>query len=252
MAESPAKPAFHSPYLRNFGQTKRESLDHSIDLITKMCADTGRPDLGDTDLLDLGCGVRFSQAILTFDLPLKSYTGVDVYGEMIAFLQDTVDDPRFAYVHDDVHNSLYNPDTAVAIADSPLPLAGKYDLICGFSLFTHLAPDDFAAMLERAHAVAADDAWLYFTAYLDELTPGGHGYIDTLLLSLGLDPSAMAPVEERPDYREGNPEVPLQLSLYSRKHALELVEQSPWTLEAVLDPVPYAQHQFICRASPSR
>ena len=35
----------------------------------------------------MGCGVKVTQAILNHDIPIRSYTGVDVYGEMIEFLQ---------------------------------------------------------------------------------------------------------------------------------------------------------------------
>lgn len=240
---------FESPYLRNFGHTKHEVVEHAAGLIHSMCAATGRTDLGNTDVLDVGCGVRFTQAILAYELPLKSYYGIDVYGAMIDFLNQQVDDRRFSFRHHDVTNALYNPDATHTLATSPLPAPeAAFDLICGFSLFTHLAPTDFRLMLTRMRTVARPDAWLYFTAFIDELTPGGLGFVDEAFRALGASVADQLPEADRADYREGNPDVPLEVSLYSRRHAFELIDGSGWRVEAVNDPAGTAQHQFVCRA----
>ena len=74
-----------------------------------MCDAIGLTDLSRTELLDVGCGTKFSEAFLNHDVPIKRYVGIDIYGEMIEFLQHEVDDPRFEYVHLDVRNELYHP-----------------------------------------------------------------------------------------------------------------------------------------------
>jgi len=240
--------AFETPYLRNFGQNKTNTILNAVTLIKRMCAATGRPDLGQTDLLDIGCGVRFSQAILTHDLPLKSYRGVDVFGEMVTHLKEAVNDPRFQYHHHDVHNALYNEGTKASIADVTFPVPDESaDLICGFSLFTHLAPTDYRLMLEQSRRAARDGAQFYFTTFIDEMTPGGLGFIDNIMKGFGLTEHP-TPVEERPDYIEGNPDVPLQVSLYSRAHVMELIDGSGWEVEEIHDPFEWAQHQVVCRA----
>ena len=39
----------------------------------------GLRDLSESDVLDVGCRVRFTQAIINRDIPILSYTGVDVH-----------------------------------------------------------------------------------------------------------------------------------------------------------------------------
>jgi SAM-dependent methyltransferase len=241
---------FNSPFGRNAGQlSEQELVVNARELIAAMCEATERVDLGGTDLLDVGCGVRFTQAILANDLPVGSYTGVDVFGRLVEFLNQTVTDARFTYHHHDVLNALYNPEASETLATSPLPCPdASYDLICGFSLFTHLAPADFRLMLERTRVLARPGAWLYFTAFVDEVTASGEGFVDRYFSAMGLGAEDQLPEAERPRYREGNPEVPLDVSLYSRSHAMELIEGSGWQVVAVHDPARTAQHQFVCRA----
>ena len=42
---------------------------------------------------------------------------------------------------------MYNPRAQPMSAYERLPVTGHYDVIMGFSLFTHLAPEDSASML---------------------------------------------------------------------------------------------------------
>jgi hypothetical protein len=57
-------------------------LDAAVWLIGHMCEHVGVRDLGGTDVLDVGCGVRFTQAFLNRSLPVRSYVGVDVSSEV--------------------------------------------------------------------------------------------------------------------------------------------------------------------------
>jgi SAM-dependent methyltransferase len=114
------------------------SIESAVWLIEHMCSLLGLDGLGNTDLLDVGCGIKFSQALINRSLPIKRYVGIDVYREMIAYLRETVDDPRFEYFHIDVHNQRYNPDGDVLSEDTRLPVGDrKFDVICLFSVFTH-------------------------------------------------------------------------------------------------------------------
>jgi hypothetical protein len=83
---------------------------------------------------------------------------------------------------------------------------------------------------------------------VNELTPGGHGLIDGV--QRNLDPeqrarqaAAPAPV---PDFVDAGPGT-LQWALYSRKHALALIEGTGWRVESLNDPEEYIQHYFVCR-----
>ena len=71
----------------------------------------------------MGCGVKFTTTILNEGVPVKRYVGVDVFREMIEFLQANVDDPRFEFHHVDLRNERYNPDGAPLSSVAALPLA---------------------------------------------------------------------------------------------------------------------------------
>ena len=51
------------------GQRKDEdeSITSAVRAIEHMCADLGLEDLGMSDVLDVGCGVKFTQALLNHD-----------------------------------------------------------------------------------------------------------------------------------------------------------------------------------------
>jgi hypothetical protein len=64
-----------------------EAVAGATFLIRHVCDTLGLADLSNHDVLDVGCGTRFTQAFLEQGLPIKSYVGVDVYREMIEFLR---------------------------------------------------------------------------------------------------------------------------------------------------------------------
>jgi SAM-dependent methyltransferase len=86
--------------------------ESALFLIRHACESLGLVDLADCEVLDVGCGTKFTHAFLNHDIPVKRYVGVDVYREMIDFLRANVTDPRFEYHHVNVRNELYNPDAA--------------------------------------------------------------------------------------------------------------------------------------------
>jgi SAM-dependent methyltransferase len=227
----------------------RTSLEEVATLI-------GVDDLGDVELLDIGCGVKFTQAILSFGLPMRAYAGVDVYGEMIQFLRGQVSDPRFTFAHLDAHNDLYNPSGAPMSPDLELGVGDRaFDVVTMYSVVTHLNPDDFRTILAIALRHARPGAWLFFTAFLNELTAGGHGFIDNLgpALEAGVNPEATeaarrAGVVTVEPFVDADPSQPLMYALYSRQFATEIVGESGWGLVDVLDPLPHRQHLFVCRA----
>ena len=140
-------------------RNEERSLASAVWLLQDMCDVLGVPDLGETDVLDVGCGVKFSQALLNCGLPVRSYTGVDVYAELIAFLQQNVEDDRFEYHHIAVHNELYNPAAPPMTVDTDFGVGTRtFDLICLFSVFTHLAPHDYVTMLQLLSRYPRDRA----------------------------------------------------------------------------------------------
>ena len=75
------------------------SVGNAVEIIGHMSKQLGLANLGATKLLDVGCGSKFTQAILDRNLPIGEYVGIDVYAEMIEFLQSSVGDSRFSFHH---------------------------------------------------------------------------------------------------------------------------------------------------------
>jgi SAM-dependent methyltransferase len=80
-------------------------------LIEKTLDACGLTSLAETNVLDVGCGTRFTQTLINRKkFALKSYTGIDVDKSVIDWLKANVEakDERFHYAHWDVVNALYN------------------------------------------------------------------------------------------------------------------------------------------------
>jgi SAM-dependent methyltransferase len=223
-------------------------------LLEQLCELVGVEDLSRCDVLDVGCGVKFTQAILNHGIPIKSYVGLDVYREMIEFLSSNVHDPRFEYHHVDVRNDLYNPDAPPMTVGTDLGLGDRtFDVICLYSVFTHLAPSDYVTMLKLVRRHIRPDGRLVYTLFIDELTAQGHGLMDFFerTLSQGQNdfgPNAAADtVRQVLPFRDLDPKRRLMYALYSRQHAQELVEGTGWEPLRLVPPTEHAQHIFVCR-----
>src|SRR5262249_32040251 len=95
---------------RNAGGDPATAAQDAAWLIDHLCGHLGVPDLDELAVLDVGCGVRFTQAIANRGIPIGRYAGVDVSRDVIAFLRANVADPRFEFFHLDAQNDLYNPN----------------------------------------------------------------------------------------------------------------------------------------------
>jgi SAM-dependent methyltransferase len=229
-------------------------------LIRHVCDAIGVSDLSSTELLDVGCGTKFSEAFLNHEVPIKGYVGVDVYGEMIEFLQREVDDPRFEYVHFDVRNELYNPDAAPMTASTDIGIGPRrFDLVWLFSVFTHLNPEDFRSMLHLVRRHVRDSGTLFFTVFLNERTDSEYGATEALSRAIeaavaenrDLPPELVEALgrdaEGVPDFVDMYPDRPLMAAMYSRRYALELIDAAGWKVETILPPNEFAQHSVVCR-----
>ena len=182
----------------------------------------GLVDLAKSDVLDVGCGVRFTQAIVNCDIPIGSYTGVDVYRPLIEYLQREVDDPRFRFLHWDAQNDRYNPEGVKLTPESRLPIRGDFDIIWLFSVFTHLYPDDASALLSILRQHVRPNGALFFSAFVDDV---------------------VARFEDR------IPEDPLAYPCYSKSYMEQLIVGAGWTVSYVGPPSHehFIQHYFVCR-----
>ena len=226
-------------------------------LIRYACDTLGLSDLGGKEVLDVGCGTKFTQAFLNNDLPIGRYVGIDVYAEMIEFLQTNVADPRFDHRHLDVRNELYNPDAPPMTEHTDLGVGDRrFDVIWLFSVFTHLNPDDYRVMLKLLRRHVRPGGRLLYTLFVDEFTEGGFGHTDKMDRALrereaeqGGDSGPTTGQRTVEPFRDVFPDQPLRCALYSREHAFELIEGTGWSPLELLPPNEYAQHLFVCAPS---
>lgn len=243
--------------VRNSFTDQKLAVDGAEWLITHMCEHLGIPDLGSVEVLDVGCGVRFSQAIVNRGIPVKHYVGIDTAGPVIDFLQQQVSDPRLEYHHLDAHNELYNPRGRPLAALTVPQLEGrKFDVICLFSVFTHLDPEDYTAMLRLLRRYVKSDGRLFYTLFINEPTEGGYGYVDQMVNAISTsdpnDPQVTAAVGEAiarghdvPDFQDVVPNHPMRCALYSRRYALDLIDGTGWEVVGLFPPDVHLQHHIV-------
>jgi SAM-dependent methyltransferase len=155
------------PHLRRTAQRGDGWLRSAGELVDLLCRTFGVDDLGDQRILDVGCGTKLTKYFFDGHAPVGHYTGIDAYGEVVDFLRSNVSDPRFSYHHIDVHNEAYNPG-GQPLADLPaLPVGDEtFDIICLFSVFTHLAPHDYQPMLRLLRPCVRPDGGLLYSLFV--------------------------------------------------------------------------------------
>ena len=119
------------------------------------------------DVLDVGCGVGRVAIGLTTYLTGR-YEGFDVDPELVAWCQENISPryPNFRFTHVNVFNGTYNPQGAPA-RESVFPYPdASFDLIVGFSIFTHLLPEDANHYLSESRRVLRRGGRLLFTFFL--------------------------------------------------------------------------------------
>jgi len=236
-----------------------QSSRFTVDLLTRVA---GRDDLSEIELLDVGCGTKVVKRLLDDSLPIGHYTGIDVSSEVIDWLRANVSRPEFEFHHFNAHNDLYNPEGAPLASFDLLPVGpARFDLISLFSVFTHLAPDDFTAMLRLLRRHIKPDGKLLFSLYLDDPE---HPSLLAEAVRNGLnsdDPEVRARMTEAvekgrrhaeaaghdPRFSDEIPGQPLMVARYRRDYALELFEDTGWDIESIHPPERYIQHYVVCR-----
>ena len=129
----------------------------------------GYSDLSEQDVLDMGCGVRFTQTIINRDIPIKSYTGIDVDEPLISYLTNTVQDTRFSFHYWHIYNEKYNTrgEKLTKGMKLPLPEDKTFDVIWMFSVITHNNPADTECLLYILRKYVRKDGSLLFSAFID-------------------------------------------------------------------------------------
>ena len=247
-------PELKVPYeFRRGGKKKDEqkSVESGLILLALMCEKLGIADLANKRVLDMGCGNKFVQAILQSGQPIGHYVGIDIHAGLIAYLQENVTDNRFTFHTSDTKNDMYNPEGELLSEQSRLPVdEASFDIICLFSVFTHLAPDDYVLMLKLLRRYIKPDGKILFTLIVNETTKGGHGFMDKMApyyaKALSKEDIAVG-LQGRRDFVDWMPDKPLWRAVYSREHAIRLVDDTGWEIESLNDPEPQNQHYMICK-----
>ena len=135
-------------------------------LLSFMCQRIGLQDLSRKAVLDVGCGTRFASAILTHNIPIGRYIGVDVDREAIYWLRDNVNKPNMEFHCIDQENPMYNPGGRVSRAD--WSFATSVDLCCMFSVITHQLPPTALDLFREAAKCVSPEGYLFFTAHIHD------------------------------------------------------------------------------------
>ena len=209
---------------RNEPNTAAAGFEHTgqvlIDLATKRL---GLKDLQDKDILDVGCGVRFAMTILNREIPIKSYTGLEVNRPIVDFLDDEVasHDYRFQFAQLDILNDMYNPQGLPFSMFDRLPFEDDFDIIWLFSVFTHLNPSDALTMLKILKKYIRNDGKLFFSSFIDEKLSG---------------------FEDRVEDR------PLLKAYYGKDYMMSLIKEAGWRIDAFYEREPdnFIMDYFVC------
>ena len=239
---------------RSAHRDAQEWIDSGVFAVDLLCATVRRPDLAGVSVLDVGCGTKLVKTILDGGRPIGRYVGVDVSARVIDWLRANVDDPRFEFQHVGARNDLYNPNGPLLSEFERLPVNEQFDLICLFSVVTHLAPDDFVAMLRLTRRHVKPDGVLLFSLFIDDPT----NYVRLLEAGLASDDpatvekaeaamAAAAAADPGPGYWDAVPDQPLMQARYTQEYALELIDGTGWEVVALKPPGEHIQHHIICR-----
>lgn len=240
-------------------RTQEEWLESGVFAVDLLSRTLGREDLSGVELFDVGCGTKIVKTLLDHSMPIGRYVGVDVAAEVIEWLRANVSDPRFEFHHLDAHNALYNPQGKELASFELLPMGPqRFDLICLFSVFTHLAPHDYVAMLRLLRQHAKPDAALLFSLFLETPLPFGRAIAEKLASE---DPEVRARTEaafaralaqrstpEGSRFIDAFPDSPLLVAQYQKDYALELVDGTGWEVASLHPPDTrgFIQHYMVC------
>ena len=209
-------------YRRGFlRKDERKSISSAIENLKQIAYLIGRDDWSDQNVLDFGCGVKFTQALIQYKVDIKNYVGMDVFKKQIKYLSKKVGHPNFVYYDVPFKNEKYNPKGVKMVASANLPgLINTYDIIILQSVFTHFNPDDFLALLHILRRYAAVDSRMFFTCFID---------------------NAMDK-----EFFDFVPNRPMQRAYYKEQTIRDMLIASRWKLLLLNPPSAKMMYQIVC------
>jgi SAM-dependent methyltransferase len=240
--------------------TREQWLESGVFVVDLLLRTLGREDLSGVELLDVGCGTRVVKTLLDHSMPIGHYVGVDTAPEVIEWLRVNVSDPRFEFHHIDAHNARYNPQGQDLASFELLPMGRRrFDLICLISVFTHLEPHDYVAMLRLLRRHAKPDATLLFSLFLEDPEhplPLAQAVAQRLASddpvvreqteAAVAEARARRRAQEDPRFFDAIPDSPLEVAQYDKDYALELVDGTGWEVASVHPPERFIRHFMVC------
>lgn len=183
----------------------------------------GYSDLSDKDVLDVGCGVRFTQTIINRDVSIKSYTGIDIDKSLVEYLQEHVQDSRFSFLYWNIYNTMYNTTGDILTKEGKLPMSAdkKFDAIWMFSVITYNNPTDTENLLYILRRYCRKSGGLLFSAFIDN-------NIDT--------------------FEDRVKDQPLRHAYYNEEYLRQIISKTGWEVKSAFDirPDKHIQHHFVC------
>ena len=208
--------------LRN---NERKSIESGIRNLKGIAERTGRRDWSNQKILDFGCGVKFTQTLIQYNINVQAYVGMDVHKGIIQFLNNQVNLPNFYFYSVPFYNRMYNLNGIKLKVNSELPGDIKqFDLITLQSVFTHFAPEDFLALLHVLRRYAAKDARMLFTCFIDN--------------------------DMEHDFFDSVPDRPLLMAYYKEHFIRKMLDESGWKPLSLHPPSFSMQHHFVCEPLP--
>jgi SAM-dependent methyltransferase len=131
-----------------------------------------RPDMC---VLDFGCGIgRLAVPLATF-LSQGSYVGIDIVPTMIQFCRNKLQAllTNCEFFLSSSRNPLYDsfrtetPIEEIELCDWANRNANRFDVVCAFSVLTHLNPAMARSVLEAFAMVARPESVVFATVFLD-------------------------------------------------------------------------------------
>lgn len=206
---------------------EKASIDSGLQNIEGIKLRTGLDDLSTVKMLDYGCGVKFTQAIIQYDIDVALYVGMDVYRAMIDYLTRHVNRPNMVYETVNFQNEKYHRKGVPMTKESPLPCGNlTFDLITLQSVFTHFTPEDFEALLTIFTRYLHPEGRLFFTCFID----------NTMAVN----------------FKDETPEKPLLRAVYREDFIRQVLKKTGWT-PLSLHPKSYRmQSHFVCKLAEKR
>ncbi|HEV2805872.1 MAG TPA: class I SAM-dependent methyltransferase [Chthoniobacterales bacterium] len=200
------------------------------ELLNTLARRLGRQNLAGLNILDVGCGVRLTQTIVNLEIPIGSYTGIEVNAAIVDWLTENVaaHDDRFKFVQWNVRHAYYNNvSTAPPMSNfESLPVPGVFDVITAFSVFTHLDPEGSRQLLHLMRK---------------SLRPSGRLFFSALCYDLSVE-----------TFGQGEPDIPLAEAKYSRDYIAELLALEGFELISHEKPSFFIADSFLCGLTPPK